>query len=334
MHDVAALAGVSLSTVSRVVSGQGGVREDLAERVRDAVEMLGYRRDLTASTLRRADRASASVGLVLGDVSNPFFAAIHRGVEDVARSRGVLTFVGSSDEDPERERELVHGFCGRRVDGLVLASVARDQSYLLRDLQAGMGVVFIDRPPEAIEADAVLIDNAEAASGAVDHLMKSGHRRIAFLGDREQIFTARERRRGYREALARHLVPFDEALVRTGLDSSEPAFNATQSLLGLDDPPTALLTSQNLITGGAVHALREAGRQQDVAVVGIDDLTLADALEPAVTVVAQDPIGLGHAAADLLFARLDGKKGPPKQVLMPTKLIVRGSGEIAPAEAR
>jgi LacI family transcriptional regulator len=331
MHDVAAVAGVSLSTVSRVVNAQGGVREDLAERVRDAVDMLGYRRDLTASTLRRADRASASVGLVLGDVSNPFFAAIHRGVEEVARSRGVLTFAGSSDEDPERERELVHGFCGRRVDGLVLASVARDQSYLLRDLQAGMGVVFIDRPPEGIDADAVLIDNAGAASGAVDHLMKSGHRRLAFLGDREQIFTARERRRGYREALARHLVPFDESLVRTGLDSSEPAFKATQSLLGLDDPPTALLTSQNLITGGAVHALRAAGRQRDVAVVGIDDLTLADALEPAVTVVAQDPIGLGHTAADLLFARLDGETGPPKQVLMPTKLIVRGSGEIGPA---
>jgi LacI family transcriptional regulator len=331
MHDVAAVAGVSLSTVSRVVNGHGGVREDLAERVRAAVDMLGYRRDLTASTLRRADRVSASVGLVLGDVSNPFFAAIHRGVEEVARSRGVLTFVGSSDEDPERERELVHGFCGRGVDGLLIASVARDQTYLLRDLQAGMGVVFIDRPPEAIDADAVLIDNTAAAAAAVDHLVESGHRRIAFLGDREQIFTARERRRGYREALARHLIPLDEALVCTGLESSEAAFSATRTLLALNDPPTALLPSQNLITGGAVHALRAEGRQQEVAVVGIDDLTLADALEPGVTVIAQDPIGLGHTAAQLLFARLDGETGPPRQVFIPTQLIVRGSGEIAPA---
>jgi LacI family transcriptional regulator len=331
MRDVAAVAGVSLSTVSRVVNGHGAVRADLAERVRNAVEMLGYRRDLTASTLRRADRASASVGLVLGDVSNPFFAAIHRGVEEVARSRGVLTFVGSSDEDPEREQELVHGFCGRRVDGLVLASVARDQSYLLRDLQAGMGIVFIDRPPEAIEADAVLIDNSGAAATAVDHLAESGHRRIAFLGDREQIFTARERRAGYREALARQLIPYDEELVRSGLDSSESSFQATQALLALAEPPTALLTGQNLITDGAVHALGAAGRRRDVAVVGIDDLTLADAVEPAITVVAQDPIGLGHAAADLLFARLDGETGPPRRVLMPTRLIVRGSGEITPA---
>ncbi len=331
MHDVAAVAGVSLSTVSRVVNGHGGVREDLAERVRDAVAVLGYRRDLTASNLRRADRASASVGLVLGDVSNPFFSAIHRGVEEVARSRGVLTFVGSSDEDPERERELVQGFCGRRVDGLVLASVARDQTYLLRDVHAGMAVVFIDRPPEAIEADTVLIDNAGAAAAAVDHLVGNGHTRIAFLGDREQIFTARERRAGYRDALARHLVRYDPDLVLGGLDSSESAFEATRSLLALDEPPTALLASQNLITSGAVRALQADARQHDVAVVGIDDLTLADAVEPAITVVAQDPIGLGHAAADLLFARLDGETGPAREVLMPTRLIVRGSGEIAPA---
>ena len=331
MHDVAAVAGVSLSTVSRVVNGHGGVREDLTERVRDAVAVLGYRRDLTASNLRRADRASASVGLVLGDVSNPFFSAIHRGVEEVARSRGVLTFVGSSDEDPERERELVHGFCGRRVDGLVLASVARDQTYLLRDVQAGMAVVFIDRPPEAFEADTVLIDNAGAAAAAVDHLVESGHTRIAFLGDREQIFTARERRAGYRDALGRHLVRYDPDLVLGGLDSSGSAFEATRSLLALDDPPTALLASQNLITSGAVRALQADARQHDVAVVGIDDLALADAVEPAITVVAQDPIGLGHAAADLLFARLDGETGPAREVLMPTRLIVRGSGEIAPA---
>ena len=328
MHDVAGVAGVSLSTVSRVVNEHGSVRADLAERVRDAVDLLGYRRDLTASTLRRADRVSASVGLVFEDVSNPFFSAIHRGVEEVARGRGVLIFVGSSDEDPERERELVHGFCGRRVDGLIVAPVARDQSYLLRELAAGMAVVFIDRPPEAIEADAVLIDNPAAAAGAVDHLVEAGHRRIAFLGDREQIFTARERRAGYREALARHLIPLDDELVRTGLEDSDSSFRATQELLALDEPPSALLTSQNLITIGAVRALQAAGSQHEVAMVGIDDLVLADAVEPPITVVSQDPVTLGHAAAELLFERLDGAAGPVRHVLMPTRLIDRGSGRI------
>src|SRR5215207_10346147 len=139
MREVAAVAGVSLSTVSRVVNGGEGVRGDLAERVRDAVELLGYRHNLTASTLRRADRQSASIGLIIEDVSNPFFSAVHRGVEDVARPRGVLTFVGSSDERPERERELAEAFSARGVDGLVIVPCARDQSYLLRDHQAGTG---------------------------------------------------------------------------------------------------------------------------------------------------------------------------------------------------
>src|SRR3954452_12394351 len=144
MKEVARVADVSLATVSRVVNGSGDVRADLAERVHEAVKLLGYRRDLTASTLRRADRHSASIGLIIEDVSNPFFSAVHRGVEDVARSRGVLTFVGSSDERPERERELAETFGARGVDGLVIAPCTQDQSYLQRELQSGTAMVFVD----------------------------------------------------------------------------------------------------------------------------------------------------------------------------------------------
>jgi LacI family transcriptional regulator len=137
MREVAAVADVSLSTVSRVVNGGAGVREDLAERVRAAVEMLGYRHNLTASTLRRADRLSATIGVIFEDVSNPFFGTVHRGVEDVARERGVLTLVGSSDEDPDRERELADAFMARGVDGLIVASAVSDNAYLLRERAAG-----------------------------------------------------------------------------------------------------------------------------------------------------------------------------------------------------
>jgi LacI family transcriptional regulator len=328
MHDVAALAGVSLSTVSRVVNREGAVHPDLAERVREAIEMLGYRRDLTATNLRRADRASASVGLVFEDVSNPFFAALHRGVEEVARTRGVLTFVGSADEDPERERELVQGFCSRRVDGLVIAPIARDHSYLARDLQAGMAVVFVDRPPGALDADAILIDNAPAAAGAVDHLVRAGHRRIGFLGDREQVYTAARRLAGYRRACDGHGLPQGEELVRMGLDNSIVAAGAALEMLRAPRPPTALLTSQNLITVGAVRALQSLGRQHEVGLVGIDDVVMADAVSPGITVVAQNPLALGRAAGERLFARLDGDTGPAKRLLVSTELIARGSGEI------
>jgi LacI family transcriptional regulator len=327
---VATLAGVSLATVSRVINAEGSVRPDLAERVQEAVALLGYRRDLTATNLRRADRHSASIGVVFDDVANPFHAAVLRGIETVARTRGVLPLVGSSDEDADRERELAEAFLSRRVDGLIVVPSGGDHSYLRADRDAGVGLVFVDRPPAFIDADAVLSDNPGGATIATEHLITAGHRRIGFLGDQRRIFTASERLRGYREALARHGIPFDEALVRTELHDSAAASDATDSLLALDDPPTALFTAQNLITIGAVERLRALDAHRRVALVGFDDLPLADVVEPGLTVVAQDAGELGRLTAERLFARLDGDGGPTRRVIVPTTLIERGSGELAP----
>jgi LacI family transcriptional regulator len=330
MKEVARVADVSLATVSRVVNGSGDVRADLAVRVHDAVKMLGYRRDLTASTLRRADRLSASIGLIIADVSNPFFSALHRGVEDVARLHGVLTFVGSSDEKPERERELAEAFGARGVDGLVIVPCATDQSYLLREHQAGTALVFVDRPPRFMHGDAVVSDNAGGAHAAVAHLIAHGHRQIAFLGDRLSVFTATERLAGYHRALADAGLDRTHALERPDLADSDSAERATCELLELADPPTALFVGQNLITIGAIRALRKAGRQREIALVGFDDLVMADLVEPGVTVVAQDPYTLGRHAGDLLFSRLGGRHAEPSRVVVPTRLVVRGSGEIPP----
>ncbi len=330
MRDVAALAGVSLSTVSRVVNG-GGVDADLALRVRTAVELLGYRQNLAASALRRADRASASLGLVFEDVANPFFSAIHRGVEEVVRARGFLTFAGSSDEEPERERELVDSFAARGVDGLLVVPTTADHSYLQRDRDAGLALVFVDRPPRFIDADYVVTDNAGGAAAAVEHLIAHGHRRIAFLGDRPKVYTAAERFRGYREALERHGIEVREPLLRHPLHRAADAREQTRELLRSGDRPTALFTSQNLITIEAVRELHAQGLQHEIALVGFDDVTLADAVEPALTVVAQDPAGLGRRAAELLLERLDGSTAPSRRIVVPPTLIPRGSGEFPPA---
>jgi LacI family transcriptional regulator len=330
MKEVATLAGVSLATVSRVINSDGTVRPDLAEKVREAVALLGYRRDLTATNLRRADRASASIGLVFDDVANPFHAALLRGVETVARTRGVLPLVGSSDEDAARERELAEAFLSRRVDGLIVVPSGTDHSYLHADRDAGVALVFVDRPPEFIDADCVLSDNAGGAFAATAHLIARGHRRIAFLGDQTRIYTAVERRRGYREALAEHGIPFEDGLVRMELHDSAAAAAAAGELLAGDEPPTALFTAQNLITLGAVRRLRELGLHRTVALVGFDDLELADAVEPGLTVVAQNAQELGRLTAERLFARLDGDNGPTQRLEVPTNLIERGSGELAP----
>src|SRR4051794_3504381 len=182
MKDVAAVAGVSLSTVSRVVNGSPPVAAELAVKVEHAIDMLGYRHNHTAGTLRRANGHSHSIGLIFDDVANPFFAAIHRGVEDVARTRGVVTFAGSSDADAERERELTEAVLSRRVDGLILVPTGHDHGYLARDLAAGTALVFVDRPPESINCDSVLSDNRAGAAAAVAHLVAHGHTRIAYVG--------------------------------------------------------------------------------------------------------------------------------------------------------
>jgi LacI family transcriptional regulator len=328
MREVAAVAGVSLSTVSRVVNGGEGVRGDLALRVREAVELLGYRHNLTASTLRRADRQSASIGLIFEDVSNPFFGAVHRGVEDAARERGVLTLVGSSDEVPERERELAEAFSSRGVDGLIVASAVDDSSYLQRERAAGVALAFVDRPPNFLDADAVVSDHAGGARTAVSHLIAAGHRRIGFLGDRPEVFTAAERLRGYRETLAQHGLAEDLDLVRHPRFRGVDAYQTTCELLSGSNPPTALFASQNLVSVGAVRAVHALGLQHELAMVSFDDILLADALDPGLTVVAQDPMTLGRTAAELVFSRLDGYDGPSRHVVVPTELIERGSGEL------
>src|SRR3954451_3454128 len=333
MSEVAAVERVSLRTGSRVVNGGTGVRADLAERGRDAVELLGYRHNLTARTLRRADGRSATVGLIFEDVSNPFFSAVHRGVEDVAGARGVLTLAGSSDEEAERERWVAEAFGARGVDGLIVASAADDISYLLRERAAGTALVFVDRPPRFLDADAVVSDNAGGARAAVEHLIEAGHGRIGFLGDRPDVFTAAERLRGYRETLVQHGVPEDLDLVRHPQFRGVDAYQTTRALLSGRNPPTALFTSQNLISIGAVRAVHALGLQHDVAMVGFDDLPLADAVDPGLTVVAQDPHALGRTAAELLFARLDGFAARSRHVVLPTELIERGSGELAPSAA-
>jgi len=334
MRDVAALSGVSIKTVSRVVNAEPGVSPDLSERVLAAARTLNYQPNLTASSLRRTDGKTQTIGLLLEDVANPFSSALHRAVEDVAHERGVVVFAGSVDESPDRERELAASFVARRVDGLIVVPAGTDQSYLADEVRSGTPIVFVDRPPSFLDADCVLTANREGARQAVEHLLAHGHRRIGYLGDLSTISTARERYAGYGEALDRAGVVIDEAVVVHGLRSSEDAAAAVDRVLSADDPPTALFASQNLVTMGAVRALHRRARQRSVALVGFDELPLADLLDPGLTLVLQDVAGIATAAAELLFGRLDGSAGPTERVIVPTMLVPGGSGEIlAPTPA-
>ena len=330
MREVAALAGVSLKTVSRVVNREPGVSGDLLQRVEHAIRLLGYRHDTTASSLRRADRRTATIGLLLDDVANPFSSTINRAIEEVARERQTLVFAGSSDGRLEREAEFVRALAARRVDGLIVMPVGLDHATLLRERQRGLPMVFVDRRASSLLVDSVVADNRGGVQMAVQHLAEHGHRRIGFLGDLSSIWTAEERYRGYVEGLATEGLYLEAELVRRDVRGIAAAEATAADLLYSIDPPTALIAGQNLLTIGAIRALRSANAQQRVALIGFDDVPLADLLSPPVTVVAQDPVAIGQAAAQRLFARLDGDESEGQVIVVPTRLIARGSGELWP----
>ena len=329
MKDVASRAGVGLKTVSRVVNREPGVTEETAERVQTAITALGFRRNDSARVLRKG--RTASIGLVLEDLADPFSSMLSRAVEEVARDQGSLLFTGSSAEDPRRERELIEAFCARRVDGLVIVPASRDHRYLRPEMDAGIATVFIDRPPGRIAADTVLAGNAAGASAGVTHLISQGHERIGFIGDRPRIYTAAERLRGYREAMAEHGIEVDRAWVSMGPTTPHRVREGLHRMLQRPAPITALFGGNNRITVNALRVLAEHPRP--VALVGFDDFELADLLSPAVTVIAQDPATIGRTAANLLFSRLEGDAGPARRIEIPGRLIARGSGEITPQAA-
>jgi LacI family transcriptional regulator, galactose operon repressor len=263
-------------------------------------------------------------------VANTFWSALARAVEDEAMRRGYLVLVGSTNDDRQRERAVVSAFCSRRVDGLVVVPVAGSQRFLSMQVAMGTRVVCVDRPGDGLDADAVVVDNRQASQAAIGHLVARGHRRIGFVGDREDVWTADERYAGYASALTGAGLAVDPALVRRGVRTRAAAGQAFTELLALPDPPTALFTGNNMITIGAVSGLsRDAlGGRPPVALVGFDDFPLADRLSPAVTVVSQDPAALGSTSARLLFDRIDGDDGPPRTIVLPTRLVERGSGEL------
>jgi LacI family transcriptional regulator len=325
MKDVAIAARVSLKTVSRVVNGEPGVTPSTGQRVRDAIETLGFRRNDSARLLRTGQ--TATVGLMLEDIGDPFYAALSRGVESVARSRGSLLLSGSSDADPATEHMLALTLCAGRIDGLIIVSTSGDHGFLLPEIKAGVPVVFADRPPGRIDADTVLSDNTGGASKGTAHLIAGGHRRIGYLGDNPGIFTARERHRGYRSAMSAADLPVADSWVAMGTPTAASVQAALERMLAAPEPVTAIFCGNNRISVLALHVL--AALRKTVAMVGFDDFELADLL--GITVIAQDTAELGRQAAELLFRRLDGDRSPTHRIVIPTRLISRGSGELRPA---
>ena len=322
---VAELAGVSLKTASRVFNGEPHVTTKTRDRVLEAARELDFQINSPASMLKRGID-STGIALVVGDISNPFFSALARGVESETRARGGFLTLASSDESADEEKRLVDEFLRRHVRGIVLSSTLVEHSSLDFIRARGTGLVFVDRPPVGMEADSVLLDNEGGARAATEHLLAHGHRNIAFVGDYGRLATHRERMRGFAEAMTAAGMPDWRSAVHEGAHDADTARALITQVLRAPEPPTAILASNNRIAIGAISAIRDAS--SPTALIGIDDFDLADVL--GITTMSHDPGEMGRIAAERLFSTAPNPvlAAGPNQVVLPMTLVERGSGEL------
>lgn len=327
MKDVAARAGVGLSTVSRVVCGKGGVSPTKVRAVERAVRELNFSRNEFAHTLRTG--TSATIGMVVTNISDPFFSALVSGVEERARARDQLVLVASVTDDPREAERIIRRLLQRRLDGLILvAPEGADLGFLEEERRAGTPVVFVDQPPVGMDADLVVVDNEGGAATAVRHLHQAGHRRIACFSHLSGRYTSARREEGYYRGLADAGLSADPELVVSVDDEVTVCTEALLELSRLPDPPTAIFSTNGRTTRAILGAQRLLGSQ--LALVGFDDFDLAVLMVPPTTTIVQDPVAIGRTAADLLFSRIGGRTGPTQRIILGTRLAERGSGEQPP----
>jgi LacI family transcriptional regulator len=325
IRDVAAAAGVSPATVSRVLNLKEDVHADLRRRVLAAVTDLGYRRNGPARSLRT--RAAMVLGIIISDITNPFFTAMVRGVEDTAQVAGYSVVLANADEDVAKEARYLEVAAAEQMAGVLLSPASSQLTNIDILSERGIPVVTIDRRLPAAAVDSVTVNNHQAAREAAEHLIGQGCHRIGFVAGPVQTTTGASRLAGYRAALRAAGRPPEPGLTAFGDFRTEGGYTATRKLLQLRPPPDGLLISNNLMTVGGMQAIVEAGLDVpgDIAVVGFDDANWATALRPPLTVVTQPTYEIGQTATELLLRRIGGERFAPRRVVLRAQLVARGS---------
>lgn len=328
IREVAESAGVSYATVSHVINNTRLVSPETRERVLAAMDALNYHPNALARSLRQGK--TNTIGLVLPDSANPFFAEISRSIEDEAFKKGYSVFLCNTELDTQRELFYVDVLSKKQVDGIIFVAAGEQADSLDFLLRRRMPVVMIDRDVPNVEVDAVLTDNQLGGFLATRHLLELGHRRIACIAGPSSITPSAERIIGYRRALEEAGLPYDETLVIRGDYHSQSGMEITHTILQMDPRPTAIFALNDLMALGALRAASEAGYSvpQDLAVVGYDDLELARFTNPPLTTIAQPKKEVGARAIDLLVDRMSRKSRAPSRLVLPPELIVRRSTQL------
>ena len=320
LADVAKLAEVSTKTVSRALSGAPNVDPETRARVESAAATLRFRPNALARELRTGG-VTTTVGFVIGDLTNPFYALVAAGVERVLAREGLTLVIAATDDRSRLEPTVVSAMLERRIRGLLLVPIADDHSYLEGERHFGTPIVAVDRPLSNATSDSVVLDNRAGARAGVLALLDAGHARVAFVGSTDSLYTHHQRLLGYRDALEARGLQVDPALVRTDGPDIASAAAATSALLDSEHAPSAIFAGNNRATIGALQGIRQ--RDAHVGVLGFDDFELAGFL--GVSVVAHQPERMGEMAAEIILRRMADPMGLAEQIVLPTRVILRGS---------
>jgi LacI family transcriptional regulator len=327
IKDVARTAGVSITTVSHVLNETRFVSDELRCRVLAAMEELDYRPNILARSLRRGE--TKTIGLVVPDNSNPFFAEMARTVEDLGFAAGYSVILCNSDDNLAKEAAYIEVLIAKQVDGVLFIASGSSQEHLSELRHAGVPYVVVDREVDGSLADVVLVNNELGGYTATQHLIALDHRRIACIAGPSQLTPSADRVLGYRHALADFQIPQDEALVVSGDFRARGGEAALHQLLTLHPPPTAIFACNDLMAIGVLRAARNAGLRVpgDLSVVGFDDIPLATAVSPALTTVAQPITELAEHSVKLLVARMQNRNDElqTQRIVLDPYLVVRDS---------
>jgi LacI family transcriptional regulator len=325
MRDVAQLAGVSISTVSHVVNNSRGVSDVARTQVEQAMAQLDYRPNALARSLRR--QQTHSLGMIVPDNANPFFAEIARAIEDRGFDHGYSIILCNSDGNLQKQAAYVNLLVERRVAGILFVA-AGVSTELVDDLQRQrVPLVVIDREVPGVAVDTVQTNHQQGGQLATEHLIALGHRRIGCIAAGSDLSPGAERLAGYRDALAAHGLAYDAALVISGDFQFASGYWAMEQFLALAERPTAVFACNDLMAVGAIRAATAAGLRvpADLAIVGFDDIPLASYTNPPLTTIHQPKREIGRQAIEMLLARINRPDAPPRSIRLETELIVRQS---------
>ncbi|MEH7130233.1 LacI family DNA-binding transcriptional regulator [Neobacillus drentensis] len=326
IEDVAKLANVSIATVSRVINNQGGVRKITEEKIVNAISELGYIRSAVARSMKRKE--TNTIGIIVPDITNPFFPHVVAGIEQKAREKGYYTILSSTNESPIIEEEIVKIFIERGVDGVIITTANETGNHIKLLQDQGIPIVAVDRAIKNFEVDTVLVDNVNGAYQAIRQLILQGHEKIGIICGPQNTTPGRERYIGYKKALEEYNIPFDSSLVYQGDFKENSGYKGALHLFYSKNRPTAIFSSNNQMTIGCVKALTELDWKlgEEVSFIGFDDVEIATFIKPKLSVVSRPMTTIGEIAFQLVYERIHFKENLPKrEYLLTPELKIRES---------